>query len=126
MRGPEPIRALRVVATPPALDAIGVPVGAHVVRLAPDDALVVGAPDVTVADPDAIVERDDGWVVWSLTEHDLATVIAPRVHWPLPAGRPAVAPGLVAGVPAVLRLHHEWSWLLCSAVFAHELAERLR
>jgi len=126
VRGPEPIRALRVVATAVALDTLGVPAGAHVVRLAPDDALVVGANEVTVADPDAIVERDDGWVVWAVTEEDLATVVAPRTHWPIPTVRPAVAPGLVAGVPAVLRLHTESSWLLCNAVFAHELSERLR
>jgi hypothetical protein len=120
--------ALRVVAVPAALDALVVP-GGEIIRLAPDDALVLGAGALgEVGDAHAIVERDGGWTAWTLDDADVTTVLAPLVHWPLPtssAVRPVTVAGLVAGVPAVVHRGATGVRLLCPTAFAHELQERL-
>ena len=40
MREPEPLTGLRVVATPAAIEAMSLPMGATLLRIAPDDAIV--------------------------------------------------------------------------------------
>lgn len=125
MRALEPLHGIRVVADPAALDAATWE-GERmtVLRLAPDDALGLGAAAVTVDDVDAIVEPEVGFVgAWLPVEE-----IASHVEWPLPLDRPALAQGNVAGVPAKVWLpdRHRHVLLIATAAHAHDLASRLR
>ena len=124
MRAPEPLRAVRVMAAPEALDALDWPDGVAL-RLAPDDLLLIGSPAAGMGDESAIVEDEVGFVGWWLTPDELRDHVLPHVDWPLPVARPALAQGLVAGVPAKLWLTDDRSLLLCAAAYAHELMDRL-
>lgn len=129
MRAPEPLLALRLVADPAVLDALPWPDGAAALRLAPDDLLVIGLAGANawagLGGEPAIVEPDAGFVGWWLTPDELAEQVLEHLDWPLPTSRPALAQGLVAGVPAKLWLTDDRSLLLCAAAYAHELVERL-
>lgn len=125
MRAPEPLTAIRVVADPRALDGLAVPDATPNLRLAPDDLLIIGATRPEIDDEDAIVEDETGLVGWWLTADELTDYVLPHVEWPLPATRPALAQGLVAGVPAKVWVTEDRALLLCAAAYAHELAERL-
>ena len=126
MRAPEPINALRVVAAPATLDGLAWPDGAAVLRIAADDLLVIGATLGGVTDEATVIEDERGFVGWWLTGAEVREEVLPHVEWPLPGGRPALAQGLVAGVPAKLWLSEDRTLLLCAAAYAHELEERLR
>lgn len=93
----ERLRGLRVVADPRALDgARWAGADVLVLRLAPDDAFAIGATGVEVADPDAIVDSERGFVgVWCDAEE-----VAHHAEWSLPTERPTLAQGAIAGVPA--------------------------
>ena len=122
MRAPEPIPGLRIVASPAALDALTWPHEVPALRLAADDLFAAGAMTTDLAD--ALVEVEPGFVGWWLSAAELATVLE-HVDWPLPASFPALAQGLVAGVPAKLWLAGDRALLVCAAAYAHELQERL-
>lgn len=126
MRAPELLHATRFVAAPAALDALPWSDGAVVLRLAPDDLLVTyrGSLVVALGDEPIIQEKEAGFVGWWLTPEELDHVIT-HVDWPLPTDRPALAQGLIAGVPAKLWLAEDRALLLCAAAYAHELKERL-
>ena len=141
----ERLHGLRVVADPAALDtAQWHGENVTVLRFAPDDAFAFGAVAVDVDDEHAIVEAEAGFVgVW-LPIGDLV----PHLEWPLPAARPALAQGAVAGVPAKVWVParglgmgrdtgmgrdnglgsggDELALLLTAAAYGHELAGRLR
>ena len=124
MRALEPMRGLRVVADPSALDAARwVGDGVTVVRFAPDDAFALDATDVDVDDEHAIVEPDVGHVgTWLPLDE-----VLPHVEWSLPSERPALAQGFVATVPAKLWLPDDGdALLLTAAAYGDELAGRLR
>ena len=125
MRAPEPINALRVVAREAALDGLSWPDGAAVLRLAAGDLLVIGAASVELAEEAAIVEDERGFVGWWLTPDEVREQVMPHVEWALPTARPALAQGLIGGVPAKLWLGEDRTLLLCAAAYAHELEERL-
>jgi hypothetical protein len=125
VRAPDPIQALRVIAAPAVLDELAWPDGATDLRLAADDLLVIAADPGSLGDAAAIVEEERGFLGWWLTADELRDLVLPHVEWPLPATRPALAQGLIAGVPAKLWLAEERALLLCAAAYAHELAERL-
>ena len=124
MRAPEPLAALRVVAAPEALDELVVANDYPTLRLASDDVLVIGAASVEVTGEHLVVD-EAGFVGWWLTPDEVRELVVPHVDWPLPAARPALAQGLVAGVPAKLWLAEDRALLLCAAAYAHELQERL-
>ena len=130
MRALEAMPGLRVVATPESLDGALWSEDAIVLRFAPDDAFAIGMSDVALADEladeDAIVEPERGFVGTWLTRDELIDHVQPHIEWPLPAARPALAQGLIAGVPAKLWLEDDRALLLCAAAYAHELTERLR
>jgi hypothetical protein len=120
------MRGTRFVASPPALDGLTFPGEGTLLRLAPDDLLVIhpGSLMVALGDEPIIQEKESGFVGWWLTPGELDHVIT-HVDWPLPTERPALAQGLVAGVPAKLWLAEDRALLLCNAAYAHELEERL-
>ena len=118
------LRGLRVVADPAALhDATWTGHDVTVLRFAPDDAFAIGATAVEVHDEHAIVEDEIGFVGAWLDPAD----IEPHIEWPLPADRPALAQGSIAGVPAKAWLPADGpALLLTAAAYAHELAGRFR
>jgi hypothetical protein len=126
VRALETLPGLRVVATPEALDGALWSEDAIVFRFAPDDAFAIGMSDVALADDNAIVEPERGFVGTWLTRDELVDHVQPHIEWPLPAARPALAQGLIAGVPAKLWLEDDRALLLCAAAYAHELTGRLR
>jgi hypothetical protein len=121
VRAPEPVPGVRVVADPAVLDGVGLPGDAVALRLAPDELFVAG--QAVDAEP-ALVEDERGFVGWWLQPEELEQV-AHHVEWPLPGERPALAQGLVAGVPARLWLGEGRTLLLVAAAYAHELVDRL-
>ena len=125
MRAPERLAAIRVVADPRTLDDLAWPDATAILRLAPDDVLVIGATSPQLTAEHAIVEDETGQVGWWLTADELTDLVLPHVEWALPANRPALAQGLVAGVPAKIWLTEDRALLLCAAAYANELAERL-
>jgi len=124
VRAPEPLPALRVIAAPEALDDLTLADEHPALRLAPDDMLVIGAASAEVVGELLIVD-EAGFVGWWLTPDEVTTQLLPHVDWPLPSARPALAQGLIAGVPAKLWLAEDRALLLCPAAYAHELMERL-
>jgi hypothetical protein len=124
VRAPEPLPALRVVAAPEALDQLVAPDEQPMLRLAPDELVLIGAASVQVTGENLVVD-ETGFVGWWLTPEELREQVVPHVDWPLPTVRPALAQGLVAGVPAKLWLAEDRALLLCAAAYAHELEERL-
>jgi hypothetical protein len=125
----EPMPALRVVADPAAIDRASWrgDRDVTVLRLAPDDALAVGGRSVEIDDEHAIVEEDAGFVGAWLTAEEFEAWVLPRIEWPLPDERPAVAQGSIAGVPSKLWLRATGgALLLAPAAFADELTGRLR
>ena len=111
------------MAAPAALDALAWPDGVAALRLAGDDLFALGA--TTAEATDAIVEDERGFVGWWLTLEELHDHVLEHVDWPLPEARPALAQGLIAGVPAKLWLTNDRALLFCAAAYAHELEERL-
>jgi hypothetical protein len=124
VRAPESLAALRIVAAPEALDDFTQADEHPALRLAPDDMLVIGAASAEVGGEHLIVD-EAGFVGWWLTPDEVTTHLLPHVDWPLPTARPALAQGMIAGVPAKLWLAEDRALLLCAAAYAHELMERL-
>jgi hypothetical protein len=120
------MRGTRFVAAPSALDGLTFPGGGTPLRVAADDLLIIhpGSLMVALGDEPIIQEQESGFVGWWLTPEELERVVS-HIDWPLPAERPAMAQGLVAGVPAKLWLAEDRTLLLCAAAYAHELEERL-
>ena len=125
MRAPEPLVGIRVVASPETLDAMDWATGVAPLRFAADDLMAVGAVTAEVGYTPAIVEVETGFVGWWLTPDEVTEAVLPHIDWPLATARPALAQGLVAGVPAKLWLTDDRALLLCAAAYAHELEERL-
>ena len=121
----EAIRGLRIVADPRAIESIVVADGAVVLRFAPDDAFVLVAGPLESVDVDAIIVEESGFVGCWLTPAEVESRLVPHIEWPLPAIRPVLVQGLIAGVPAKLWLESSRALLLCAAPYAHDLAERL-
>jgi hypothetical protein len=124
VHGLEPLPGLRVIADPAALDTARWQADdVTVLRFAPDDAFGLGARSVEIDDVDAIIESEAGYVGAWLPLED----VLPHIEWSLPAGRPALAQGSIANVPAKLFLPGDGDALLVTAAaYANELAGRLR
>lgn len=123
----EPLRGLRVVADPAALDAARwTGRDPLVLRFAPDEAFAIGAEGVDIDDAHAIVVGESGFSGAWLTADELLSHVVPHVEWPLPETRPALAQGSIAGVPSKLWLEGERALLLTLAAYRHELEGRLR
>ena len=124
------VQGHRIVASPDILDATSWPYAMWVLRLAPDEVLLlddVAADTVrpTVDDPFAIIEPESGFAE---AGYDLAmfeAVVAPHIDWAIPSTRPAVAQGLVAGVPCKLWFTDDGVLLICLIAHVHELEARL-
>ena len=120
-----PVRGTRVVADPMALSHASTPPGAVVLKIAADEALVLGDGPVHVDDPHALVLSDNGWSAATLTWPEVDRLVLPHVEWHLHRRR-GLAQGRVAGVPAKLWMEDERVLLITQTAYADELAERLR
>jgi hypothetical protein len=117
----ERLIAMRVCATPAAIDALP----GRIIRLAPDEALALDRVG-DVGDPHAIVYRDAGWWSFATTETGLAGLAERHCGWPLPADRPATARGAIAGLPGAIWLPGDGTALiLVPAPYAADVEERL-
>ena len=120
----EPVASVRVVAAPEALDlARWSGDDVDIIRVAPDEALGLGATGVEVVDPDAIVEPESGLVVALLDDLEFQTVAA-HTEWELPTATGELAQGKIAGVPARL-VGGRPALLVVQAAYADELRTRL-
>jgi hypothetical protein len=120
----EPVAATRLVAAPDAVDAgrwSGDDV--DVIRIAPDEALGLGATGVDIDDADAIVEPEAGFSAALLDVADLSR-LAEHTEWPLPGEAGILCQGKIAGVPARL-LTGEPALLVVQTAYADELRSRL-
>jgi hypothetical protein len=128
----EAIQGVRVVASPEALDrAVWDPEDVTLVwRFAPDDAFGwrMGSPErsVSVDDPDAIIEPENGYCAAYLMPADVAE-LRRHCEFEWPTERPALVQGNIAGVPAKVWLADfaNGDCLLVAAAYADELASRL-
>ncbi len=126
MRALNPFPATRVVAAPSALEAAGWPADALVLRLAPDEVLIIPpAPGLALADAHALIEPEGAFYgVW-LSTADAEAFLERACAWPWPTKRPAFAQGAVAGVPVKMWFEAERVLFLVAAPFAADLEERL-
>jgi hypothetical protein len=125
----ETIPGVRAAADAAAIDGMVVAEGAVVLRFAPDEVFIMfpkPGRELNEGFPQAIIARETGFVGCWLTLEELAARVVAHIDWALPVERPALAQGLVAGVPAKLWLESGRALLLCAAPYAHELTERLR
>jgi hypothetical protein len=127
VRAPERLPLARIAAAPAALDGAVWPDGALVLRVAPDEALVLdgGALELE-ADRHAIIEPEDGFAGIWLDAAEARELLARTCDWELPAARPAFAQGAVAGLPVKLWLEEDRILFLVPAPFAVEFSERMR
>ena len=123
----ELLAGLRVVADAGALDRARWAGDRQVtvIRIAPDEALAIGATAVEVDDEHAIVEPEPGFSGARLDAAGLDQVLA-HVELPLPATRPALVQGKVAGVPAKLLLDGNGALLVVQTAYVADLEARLR
>jgi hypothetical protein len=118
----EHVAGVRVVARADALDGARCDGDdAVVLRIAPDEALWLGATRVDVEDPDAIVVPEFGFSMARLDAAELDAVMA-HADWPL--GDAPVAQGKIAGVPVKL-LVGDPTHLVVQTAYADELTRRL-
>jgi hypothetical protein len=120
--------AWRIVTTPAVLDAVEAMT--DLIRIAPDEAIVLSEDspiNLVSADPAAIVEADGGWSGAWMSEDSFTMLCAHTIDWTLPTHRPAVAQGLIAGVPAKVWLVETEAdvLLMTPTAFAHDLIDRL-
>ena len=121
----ERIEATRIVADFGALDGIEAPDGGYLLRLAPDDLLVLPPPDrVDVTDPYAIVEPETGFSAAWFDRSELPRLQALSA-WEFPRRRPAFAQGHIAGIPVKALFDDGGVLVLVPTVLAHNLEERL-
>lgn len=122
---PEILEALRVVAEPDALDRSHWPGDSVVMRLAPDEVLVVGAESASIADPHAVIVREHGFCSVELPREVFDEWFSRESSWPLPAGEPAFAQGEVAGLPVKIHLDGDRVLIVTRSSLRHELEARL-
>ncbi|MEN9505528.1 MAG: hypothetical protein RI958_1454 [Actinomycetota bacterium] len=125
MHAPERLWGLRVVSTPEALDAARYTGDVTVLQIAADEVLALDAAHVELDDPYAIIEPESTFVKWTLTYDEFDHHLVRHIEWQLPSARPALAQGLVAGMPVKLWLTDDHVDLIVSNGLVHEAVDRL-
>jgi hypothetical protein len=128
-----PLSAVRVVATPFALDSFVVsmsswPIAKTVLRIAPDELLVlhVATSDVSIPhDEHAIVEAEHGCSLIALSWTEFERHVRPLAEWAVPTDRPVLAQGMVAFIPAKLWLTNDGVRIVVATPFVDTLLERM-
>jgi hypothetical protein len=127
VHAPERLAATRVAATSAALDAARWPAGELVLRVAPDEAVVLSKTNaVAISDPHAIVVPETSlFGLWMSADVALAW-LALECDWALPTARPAFAQGAVAGLPMKLWLEEDRVLFVVAGPFVADFVERVR
>jgi hypothetical protein len=123
---PEPLKGRRVAASAAALDDAHWPPGALVLRLAPDEVLVVGDGPLDVDDPHAIIEDDSTFSSLEFSIVDARSVLASLCDWEPPTAIPSLSQGLIAALPVKVWFEQDRILVIVPTPYAHELEERLR
>lgn len=120
------IAATRVVATPAVLDAVRWPEDAILMRIAPDEAIIFECSlELLADDPDAIVERENGFVgVW-LSAERAQEFLERACTWETPRERPVFAQGAVAGIATKLWFESDRVLFMVPAPYGADFEERL-
>lgn len=121
----EVLNGRRIVADPASLDTAEWPVGSVVLRIAPDDVLVLGEGAIALSDQHAIVEPDGGFCGVRMTELEVIRLLSRNANWHLPDVRPCLAQGMVAGLPVKVLVDDGRALLITLTPFAAELEEQL-
>lgn len=120
----EPIAAVRVVASPSALDGADWPPTVDLIRIAEDEVLVLGGSPPELSDPHAIVLEDTGWWGAAMTVEALESWLEYEAEWPVDL-RSDTFQGSVAGVPVKILVGEEQALVITRASLAPDLEERL-
>lgn len=124
MPRPEILTAHRVVATPAALDAHVWHKKATILRLAPDEMLIIGSPP-SIDDPAVIVEEEDGFCgVW-LDRPEAADWLEREAEWTLPPEESELAQGMAAGLPVKVWPDNDRVLVITRTSLMAELERRL-
>lgn len=123
MPGLETIAGHRIIALPVALDTAQWPQDAHVVRIAPDDAFVIGPGVSEISDEHAIVEGETGFSGMWLEMDDARDWLERNATW-APASE-GLAQGMAAGLPVKALTVGDRVLLMVASVLASDLEERL-
>ena len=120
----ETVTASRVVAEARTIEDGSWPAGSLVLRIAPDEVLMIGDGEPRVIDPHAIVVPDSGWTMFRMATPNAAVVMEQCATWPLPAE--GFAQGMVAGIAAKAWVGRVEVQFLVPGVFADDFEQRLR
>jgi hypothetical protein len=120
---PEMLDVIRVVATPEAIASLSS--DGVVLQVAPDEALVLDATDVSVDDDHAIALPDDGIVGVQLTRTEVEEWCRREAEWPLPGLVSYFVQGMVAGLAVKIWMNGDDALVMCRTSLASDLAERL-
>lgn len=122
---PDFLPAMRVVAEPAALDSAAWPPSAIVMRLAPDEALIVGGSVPPLDDHHALVEPEEGFVGVEMVRADVREWMVREAEWEIPDSGPCFAQGMVAGLPVKIWANGDRALVATRAALRHDLGERL-
>lgn len=130
------VAVVACLASPEALDALPTPAGATALRTAPDELLLLAAPEAAPAvrgeaaralaplEDDAVVrEVSDGWWAWTLQGPDARDAFARLSALELPEA--GALQGDVARVPTKVLAEPERLHLLVPASWAEHVRERI-
>jgi hypothetical protein len=123
---PEVLKGRRVAAVPAALDSALWPPECIVLRVAPDEAVVVGDGDLVVDDRHALVEDDASLAVIELPLSEAREVLARLGDWEWPVPGKPLSQGLIAGIPAKVWTGSDRVLLIVPTSYLHEVEVRLR
>ena len=112
----------RIVASSRALDGLGTVL---VMRIAPDEALVLGSASPAVDDPWAIIEVDTSWFSVRYDPVEASSVFANHASWPPPTALAPFAQGKMAGLPVKALWENGFITVLCSLAYRHDFDERI-
>lgn len=120
------LSSTHIISTPAALDAMIWPAEACILRIAPDEVLVMPPLErIDIDDPHAIIMTDSGYVGLWLPQDEALDFLERHCEWALPLERPAFAQGKIAGLPAKLWFEETQILFIVPAPFAADFEERL-
>jgi hypothetical protein len=120
---PEMLDVIRVVARPDAIASMSS--DGVVLQVAPDEAIVLDATDVTVDDEWAIAEPDDGYAGVELTRTAVEEWCRRESEWALPDLVSFFTQGMVAGLAVKIWVNGDRALVICRTSLAKDLEERL-
>ena len=116
----------RIVSTKTALDRLALSdEKALLLRVAPDEGYIYPETAVQLDDYWAIVRQESGMMSAWLEADVCADILEHHCEWEPPTERPALAQGMVAGIPVKLWFEADRTLMLVPASLATEMEARL-